>query len=217
MKKTHIAAAIAGLFASAGAAFAAVMPAQKSRGKFLGRRRFQDAGESVFTFRMPGLVPGEAGRFHPTGVEPCLIDVTAPPLQYGIPGLINAANNGFRPYTVADASDATDSDPWGFNVRPFPTQQQSGNLTASFGAGAPPVSGEVDVMRQGYIGAFLAAGGAVVKGGRVYVWCAASTGAHVQGGVEAAASAGNTVKLGARWTFNGPSDQYGNVEICCNV
>jgi len=58
--------------------------------------------------------------------------------------------------------------------------------------------------------------GAAVKGGTVYVWCAAASGLHVPGGIEDVASAGNTVPV-ANAEFNGTPDADGNVEIAFNI
>lgn len=192
--------------------------AEKPRGTFVGRRRFVDADPMVFTGRMPAGIAGDVSRYHPVSVEPCLIDPAHPPLAFGIPVLNSAASAGVRPFGVADQSDAVDVVPWGFSVRPFPTQQATGGMTSTFGGGTPPATGEIDVLRSGYIMSAIPVGQAPNKGDPVYVWCAASAGLHVQGGVEAVFSAGNTAKLvTGRFTFNGPPDASGNVEICANV
>lgn len=203
------------LAALIGALFGAPMVAQ-AQPKKLRRLRFRDA--TAIPFRMNAGIEGDPNRFHPTSIEPCKIDAAAPPLFYGVPVIADATTNGVRAISAADQSDATDLVPWGFTVRPFPVQQQSSGMTSSFGSGTPPASSEIDVMRSGYIMSFLPAGGAVHKGDPVYVWAAASSGAHVQGKLEAAASAGNTVKLKTGvYYFNGPADAAGNVEVCVNV
>ena len=57
-----------------------------------------------------------------------------------------------------------------------------------------------------------------VKGGAVFVWCAATSGSHIQGGFESVASGGNTAALDTtRYQFNGPADANGNVEVCINI
>lgn len=208
MKLKLIAAAIAALFAA---------PSDSRPRKFLGRRRFVDSDPMVFTGRMPGGIAGDVARFHPVGIEPCKTNITNPPTQYGVPVVAVAATNDVRGVIAADQADVTTMDPYGFDVRPFPGQQQSGNLTTTFGSGTPPTSGEIDIQRQGYIMAKMATVAAVHKGDSVFVWCTATVAGHVQGGVEGAFSAGNTVKLGPRWSFNGPADPDGNVEICNNV
>jgi hypothetical protein len=65
---------------------------------------------------------------------------------------------------------------------------------------------------MGYISAKLNTGVAQ-KGGAVFIWVAATSGAHIQGGFEVAASGGNTCALDESYSFNGPADANGNVEI----
>jgi hypothetical protein len=185
------------------------------RRHFIGRSRTHD---DAITYRMRSGFPGDVTRTHPAGIEPCLIDASAPPTIFGQPVLVDATTQGVRPYTVGDQSDSVASQPWGFVVRPFPTQQtattNNGQVTP-FTAAAPPLTGELDVMRSGYIMTQLPAGAAPVKGGQAYVWCAASSGAHVQGGVEAASSGGNTTKLAGAF-FNGGVDANNIAELFYN-
>jgi hypothetical protein len=131
--------------------------------------------------------------------------------------LVDATTQGVRPYAAGDQSNTVASG-YGITVRPYPFQQSSASNfgAAAIGAATPPVNGIMDVLRAGYIMTNLAAGGTAVKGAVVYVWSAATSGAHIQGGIEAAYSAGNTTQL-ANATFNGSSDASGNVEICFNI
>ena len=103
-------------------------------------------------------------------------------------------------------------------MRPYPFQQSSGSNygSAAFGNSTPPANGVMDVLRWGYMMVQLPSGETAVKGGAVYVWCAAASGVHVQGGVESAASAGNTAAL-ANAFFNGAPDANGYVEIAFNI
>jgi len=171
----------------------------------------------AFAFRMGAGFPGDVNRTHPTSIEPALIDVNAPPTAYGQPVLVDATTQGVRPFAAGDQSNTVPAG-YGLTVRPYPTQQSSASNfgAAAIGAATPPTNGAIDVMRAGYIMAYLPAGGTPVKGGLVYVWSAASSGAHVQGGIEAAYSAGNTTQL-LNATFNGSPDSSGNVEIAFNI
>ena len=171
----------------------------------------------AFAFRMGAGFPGDVNRSHPMSIEPALIDANAPITAFGQPCLVDATTQGVRPFAAGDQSNTVAAG-YGLTVRPYPYQQAaSTNYGAvAIGAGAPPLTGVVDVLRSGYIMAQLPAGGAPVKGGAVYVWSAASTGAHVQGSVEAAYSAGNTTQL-VNATFNGSPDASGNVEIAFNI
>ncbi len=77
----------------------------------------------------------------------------------------------------------------------------------------------VDVLRSGYILAYInpTGGAAPVKGGTVYVWVAASNGAHIQGAFETAATAGSTIALDAKTTFSGGVDASNFGEIAFNI
>jgi hypothetical protein len=169
--------------------------------------------DAAFSYRMGAGFPGDVNRTHPASIEPVLIDAAAPPTLYGQPTLIDPTTQGVRPFA---AGDTAVTDAYGMTVRPYPTQQESAtNYGATgLGTGTPPASGIMDVLRMGYIMAKV--NGSTVKGGTVYVWCAASTGSHVQGGLEATASAGNTAAL-SRVTFNGVPDANGFVEVAFNI
>ena len=175
------------------------------------------ARDAAFTFRMGAGFAGDVNRTHPASIEPALIDANAPITGYGQPVLVDATTQGVRPFAAADQSNTVAAG-YGITVRPYPFQQSSATNfgAASFGAATPPTTGITDVLRSGYIMANLAAGGSPVKGGAVYVWAAASSGAHVIGGIEAAYTAGSTTQL-LNATFNGSPDASGNVEIAFNI
>ena len=176
----------------------------------------------AFQFRMGAGFPGDVNRSHPAWIEPCLIDSVSPPLFFGEAVVIDTAAdagiNGVRPLVAGDHSDATPLVVWGYNVRPYPFQQAAATNygATAIGAGAPPAFGVTDVLRGGYIMTQIPTGQTAAKGGAVYVWCTASTGAHIQGGTEAVYSSTNTV-LVANATFNGPADASGIAEIIINV
>ena len=173
--------------------------------------------DAAFPFRMGAGFAGDINRTHPASVEPTLIDSSAPPTAYGQPVLVDATTQGVRPFASGDQSNTVAAG-YGITVRPYPTQQSSASNfgAAAIGAATPPTSGIMDVLRAGYIMINLPAGGTPVKGGAVYVWAAASTGAHVLGGVEAAYTAGSTTQL-LNATFNGSPDANGNVEVAFNI
>lgn len=165
----------------------------------------------AFGYRMGAGFPGDVNRTHPASILAELIDVTNPPAAYGGPVLVNASGTGVRGIIVADGS-ATPLPVFGFLVRPYPTQQQTGGMNASIGAATPPVSGVCDVIREGYVMGKLPAGSTVVKGGLVYAWAAANSGNHVQGQLEPSASGTSTITMNNAY-FTGPADANGNVEI----
>ena len=70
----------------------------------------------------------------------------------------------------------------------------------------------MDILRAGYITVPVV--GAPVQGGAVFIWIAASSGNHVQGGFEDQASAGNTIALDtSKYFFNNAPDADGYVEL----
>jgi hypothetical protein len=173
-----------------------------------------------FTYRMGAGFPGDVNRTHPAAIEATLLLAADPDFfAFGQMGILSA-NNSFQPITTAQASDSVVLLPWGALVRSFPAQaQNAGSFGADpIGGAIPPITGVVDVLRNGLIMAKLNAGvAAPKKGSPVYLWAAATSGNHVLGGYETAASAGNTVKLDPRYVYNGPPDANGVVEIAVNV
>jgi hypothetical protein len=185
---------------------------RRPAGVFMGRCYTRDNSMAI-TFRMRAGFPGEVNRSHPASIEPCLVDAAAPPTAYGQAVLIDPTTQGVRPCVIGDVAL---TDVWGFTVRPYPFQQASATNygATNFGDSVPPASGAIDVLKIGYIFTRLGGSAAALKGGAVFVWVAASAGAHVQGQVEAVASAGNTMALDPkRYQFNGPADAGGLVEI----
>ena len=177
----------------------------------------------AFTYRMPAGFPGDVNRSHPASIEPALIDAANPPALFG--GLVFAdqtGSNGVRQPVPGDAG-ATAIPGYGLLVREFPVQQTSaGGYVGTTGAPGtpvpPPSLGPCSVLRSGYISCVLnGAAGVPTKGAPVYVWVAATTAGHIQGGLETQASAGNTVLLDGKTSFNGPPDAFNTVEIAFNV
>ena len=167
----------------------------------------------AFQFRMGAGFPGDVNRTHPATIEPCLIDASAPPTFYGEPVLVDPTTQGVRPFAAGDTAVTS---AYGVTVRPYPIQQASASNfgAAAIGASAPPTSGQIDILRAGYIMATVV--GSPVKGGAVHIWCAAASGSHVQGGFEASSTGGSTASI-TNATFNGSPDSSGNVEIAFNV
>jgi hypothetical protein len=180
----------------------------------LGRAYTRDA--QAYQFRMPAGFQGDVNRTHPASIEPVTMDPTNPPTFFGQAGIIDATSHYFR--TVL-AGDTGITDIYGITVRPYPFQQQTSTGTgfgqATIGSATPSTVNKLDVLRSGYIMVNLAnfAAQPSVKGGSVYVWVAASTGTHVQGGFEASNTGGSTIELPATTTFNGAPDSSGNVEL----
>lgn len=165
----------------------------------------------AFTYRMGGSFPGEISRVHPFSAIAGLTNTTNPIKRYG-DGALNDGANGYRCLLATDHSDSTPIKIAGALVRPYPTQQTTGGMTSTIGAATPPVSGVQDFLQDGFITVQIPTGQTTVKGGAVYVWCAADSGSHKLGGFENVASVGNTVQI-SNAEFNGAADASGFVEI----
>jgi hypothetical protein len=167
----------------------------------------------AFTYRMGAGFPGDVNRTHPFSVLAGLINTgTQVPRSYGDPCVIDTATNSYRGFVAGDQHNSNTIVVDGVLVRPYPTQQSTGGMSSALGAGAPPTSGVADFLRSGYVMGKIPSGQAVTKKGAVYVWCVATSGAHIQGQFEGAYSAGNT-RLVSNAYFTGPADANGNVEI----
>lgn len=180
----------------------------------------RDTGYMAFQYRMGAGFPGDVNRTHPASIIPGITDATDPPERYGATCVVNTATSTLRQLKASDASDSVDLTPYGAIVRPYPyqTPNEGAYGAVGFGAGTPPTRGQADFLTLGYIMVQLNTGSAQpVKGGRVFVWTAADSGDHKQGGYETAALSGNTVRLDERYTYNGPGDANGIVEIAYNV
>jgi hypothetical protein len=176
---------------------------------------------AAFTFRAGAGFPGEVTRQENSIIEPCVLNAATPPLFYGTPLIADASTGLLRPFAAGDTALANF---YGILVRTFPSSQASatnfGN-TPLGGAGVPPTSGPAGLLVSGYIAVQVPVGAtAALKNGAVFVWCAASTGAHIQGGFETAASGGNTAAItgsGVTTHFNGPQDANGVIELVFNI
>ena len=169
----------------------------------------------AFLFRMGAGNPGDVNRSHPASIEGALQHATTPVLGFGHACVIDTTTQTVR---RAAAGDTEITDVYGFSVRPYPTQSAAGGAygAETLGSATPP-AGPIDVLRAGYIMSKLPSDAAAAKkGGQVFIWVAASSGTHTQGGVEMVASAGNTAAL-AKATFNGTQDSTGVVEVAYNI
>jgi hypothetical protein len=187
---------------------------RRPAGVFVGRARTRDI---AFQYRMGAGFVGDVNRTHPASIEPTLCDPNTPPTAYGQPVVVVPATNAVRPLIATDTALTAI---YGITVRPYPQQQTSLTSVATtvpFGPTPPPTNQPIDVLRSGYIMVKVSGSVAVAKGGAVFVWIAASSGSHVQGGFEPVASAGNTIALDAKTTWNGPADSGGIAELSFNA
>jgi hypothetical protein len=187
----------------------------KSRGRMNTR-------DVAFQFRMGAGFVGDVNRAHPFWTEPCLIDSSHPIAAYGLACLADAAApNGVR--SLINSTDSGITAIYGIAVRPFPLQQQAttnyGSISLGPGTQTPPTSGEIDILKNGYILVQLNGVASAYKGSPVTVYVATSTGSHVLGGFEATSAGGSNIALDATGTkiyFNGPADANGIVELVFN-
>lgn len=157
---------------------------------------------NTIVYRTPFGVPGGLARAAANAIiEPQAFNSSLPFTAYGVPGKI--VSGLFVP--IAGQNDVV----YGFLHRPFPSQ--GANASDPLGTSVPRTTGECNVMTFGYMTVVCNAG-TPAAGGTVYVWTAASSGAHVQGGIEAAATAGSTIAI-PNCRFMGPADASGNCEI----
>ncbi len=157
-------------------------------GVFVGRRRTRDIS---FLAQSPVGFIGRITRSVPAPrITPDPQDVTNPVASYGL-AVMQTAQNTVRSVLATDAGAAGIA---GIAVANYPFQISSGtNYGAqSFAAlTACPASGIIDTNRSGFQMVYCnsAQSPTATKADKVYTWCAASNGTHIQGGFENAASA----------------------------
>lgn len=176
--------------------------------------RGEKVRDVAFQFRMGAGFAGEVNRTHPASIEPAVQDGTNPVLGYGFAVLATTSGNSVRQMASGDTSVTS---LYGISVRPFPTQQSTTSTAyagVGLGATVPPAAGAIDILRAGYIMVNIV--GTPVKGGAAFVWVAASSGSHLQGGFEAAATGGSTASI-ANVIFNGPPDANGIGEVIIRI
>lgn len=166
---------------------------------------------TAYLLRAPAGIPGMLSRPNDSTVEAVVVTAfgdTGAPGAFGLAGSIDATTGLFR--LVADP----DTTVYGFLEKPFPAI--GGGAAQGLGQAVPPASGIVDVMVRGYMTVLLGGSTAAAKGGPVWVWSSASSGANVKGQVVAADPSGDGFIV-ARSYFMGPADAAGNVEIGFNI
>jgi hypothetical protein len=157
-------------------------------GEFVGRHRTRDI--SFLAQSANGFI-GRITRSTPLPrITPDMNDATNPVAFYGL-AVLNTINNTVRGILATDASQIGIS---GVASGNFPFQPASAtNFGAQALAALTAVSPNsvMDTLRTGFIMVYLNSAQAptATKVDKVYVWCAASSTTHVQGGFENAASA----------------------------
>jgi hypothetical protein len=174
----------------------------------------------AFSYRMGAGFAGDVNRTHPASIEP---NVNAPAgsnpmVFYGQAGVYNTVGQ-MRSVIAGDTALTAIA---GIAVRQFPVQQSTASaafgeadLSTGYNSVISPANA-LDILKSGYI--MVPVNGTPVKGGAVYVWIAASTGSHVQGGFEAASTGGSTITLAEGQTYyNSGPDANGICELAFNL
>lgn len=160
---------------------------------------------TAIKYRMNAGSAGDVNRSHPASIQPRLNHITTPVPFYGSACMFGSGNS----VRAMAAGDTTATVIAGVAVRPFPFQTRTGSDSAAYGASSPQ-QGAIDVLNWGHI--LMPTVGTPALGAPVFIWVAVSGGGHVQGGAEAAVSAGNTAALTGAY-FNGPPDSQGLCEV----
>lgn len=169
----------------------------------------------AYLYRMPAGIAGDVSRAGVgVTIEPQTIahaGQPGSPTKFGIPVSIDATSKLIRGVVAADTQSAPGV--YGFLVRAYPT----GAAQDGLGVATPVVTqgAACDVMRRGYM-TVKCNFGTPAKGGQVYVWKAADSGQHIQGGIEATDPSTSGFAIPG-CLFTGPADADGNVEISYNI
>jgi len=186
----------------------------------------------AFTFRMGNGFAGSVNRTHPATIAAYLKDATNPPTFFGQPVLLNPTAGTVRGILDLDRTGGTAqisggnaipiTDIFGVVVRPYPFQGVTAPSASYAGTGSFPTAagslpdGAVDILLSGFI--MVTVNGSPTNGSQAFVWTAATSSPHVQGGWEA--SSPSTSGLALTWdktTFASPVDASGIAELRVNV
>jgi len=164
---------------------------------------------NAFVYRMPAGIPGDVTRHEAAKIEPQQMDTAYPVTQFGLP--VKLVSGKVRPMAAGDTEQ-----PYGFLVRPFPSQ--SGNANSPLGTAVAPDSSQLcDVLVSGYmtVKSYL---GTPAKNGAVYYLTQDLTSLLLIGRVEGADDAFPTNNIAiTNCRYMGAADADGNVEIAFNV
>jgi hypothetical protein len=156
---------------------------------------------------MPAGIPGDLTRREHCKVEQQQMDPNYPCLFFGIP--VKMVSGLIRPMTAGDTSQ-----PYGFLVRPFPTQRQTNEI---LGVATPDPTQICDVMVSGYMTVKVYEG-TPAKNGAVYYRGQAGSPAGNLGQLETDSSGSPTINTAiTNCRFMGTFDANGFGEIAFNV
>lgn len=176
---------------------------------------------NAITFRMAYAIPGDLAQGAGRANVKAEVYGATPFVGYGVP--VQLSSGTVIPITSSLGSTANSV--YGWLVRPFPLQEfssPSSTLNTSLAA-TPPTTGIANVMTEGYIGVFVQAGASsVVEGGSVFVNFAATSGVHIQGGIEGTTTGNNfaivnTTNSRKTCYFTGPCDANGFTVVAFGI
>ena len=160
-----------------------------------------------FVYRMPAGIAGDVTRREHAKIEPQQFDTSYPCLRFGEP--VKMVSGKIRPMAASDSSQ-----PYGFLVRPYPSQMAS---SEALGTATPDTTKVADVLVSGYM-TVVVAEGTPAKDGKVYYRSQAGSPAANVGRLEVDSSGSPTTNVAiTNCVFMGTGDSDGNVEIKFNV
>lgn len=168
----------------------------------------------AYAFRMPAGIPGDVNRVASAHIETQVVSSAAgeAPTAYGLPVVLSSTAGQVGNVRVMTSGD-TNLQPYGFIVRPYPTQSSQDPLNVS----TPPTSGLVDILKRGYMTVQMQGPTAAAKGMVPFIFLGTTSTTHpVLAAVEAATSTGAAL-LTSNSYFMGPADSNGMVEIAFNL
>jgi hypothetical protein len=168
----------------------------------------------AYAFRMPAGIPGDVNRIASAHIETQVVSSAAgeAPTAYGLPVVLSSTSGQVGNVRVMTAAD-TALQPYGFIVRPYPTQSSQDPLNVS----TPPTSGLVDILKRGYMTVQMQGPNAAVKGAVPYIFLGTTNTTHpVLAALEAQTATGAVVMTSNSY-FMGPADSNGMVEIAFNL
>jgi hypothetical protein len=176
---------------------------------------------NAITFRMAYAIPGDLVQGQGRANVKAEVYGSTAFLSYGVAATISSGTVIPINSNLGSTANAV----YGWLVRPFPLQEfasPSSTLNTTLSA-TPPTSGIANIMTEGYIGVYVQSGASsVVEGGIVYIYYAATSGAHIIGGVEGTTSGNNfavTNTTNSRKTcyFTGPCDTNGFTVVAFGI
>lgn len=164
---------------------------------------------NAFLYRMPAGIPGDVTRREAARIEQAIFDANYPVTEYGLP--VKKVSGKIRPMAEHDTDQ-----PYGFLVRPFPTQSGDAANAPLTTAAVPPTSGIGDVLVAGYM-TVKVLDGTPAAGGSVYYRSEQESPEVTIGRLEVAAGSPVANIAITNCIFMGAFDSDGNGEIRFNV